>query len=170
MDILILSIFAIVVALSLIEDYMPAWQKILVLITIGIAMIFISAFKPMSTADAENYEFNFYNNDNFLIEMTTEPTFLYLSRLYLSFGFGITAMFLTYALISVPLKLTLLWKLTPYVFTSLIVYVGIYYPMHDVVQIRCGAAIAFLLWAMIPLNKRQYFKATVLLVVATLFH
>jgi hypothetical protein len=79
-------------------------------------------------------------------------------------------MFFTYALISIPLKLTLLWKLTPYVFTSLIVYAGIYYPMHDVVQIRCGAAIAFLLWAMIPLVKRQYFKAGILLAVATLFH
>lgn len=170
MDILILSIFAIVVVLSFMEDDMPAWQRMLILITIGIAMIFISTFKPMTTADAANYETYFYNNDDILVEISTEPTFVYMSRLYMSLGYGVTAIFLTYALIAIPLKLTLLRKMTPFVFTAMIVYVGVYYPMHDVVQIRCGAATAFLLWAIIPLAKRQYFKALVLMIVATLFH
>lgn len=170
MDTLILSIFAIVFVLSLIEDYTPKWQKILILIIIGIALICISTFKPMTTADAENYENYFYNNDALLVQIITEPTFTYLSRFYLSIGFEITALFLTYALIAITLKLTILWKMTPFVFTSMIVYLGIYYPMHDVVQIRCGAATAFLLWAIIPLAKRQYLMATILLIAATLFH
>lgn len=170
MDILILSIFAIVVVLSFIEDYIPAWQKILILFTLGIAMICISTFKPMSTADAGNYEILFYNNDDALVEISTEPTYIHLSRLYLSLGYSLTAIFLTYALIAIPLKLALLWKLTPFVFTAMIVYVGVYYPMHDVVQIRCGVATAFLLWAMIPLQKKHYLKAAALLAVATLFH
>ena len=170
MDILILSIFAIVVVLSFIEDYIPAWQKIIILITIGIALVCISVFKPMSTADANNYETYFYLYDDTIVEMSVEPSYRYLSRFYLSFGFGITAIFLTYALIAIPLKLALLWKLTPFVFTSMIVYVGIYYPLHDAVQIRCGAATAFLLLAMVPLEKRQYFKALALMIVAALFH
>lgn len=170
MDILILSIFAIVVVLSFMEDYMPAWQKIIILATIGIALICISTFKPMTTADASNYEYYFYNTDDIFIEVSTEPTFIYMSRYYLSLGFGITAIFLTYALLAIPLKLTLLWKLTPFAFTSMIVYVGVYFPMHDVVQIRCGVAVAFLLLAMIPLAKRQYLIAMALLIVATLFH
>lgn len=170
MDVLILSIFAIVVVLSFIEDYLPTWQKIVILISIGIALICISAFKPITTADAANYENYFYNNDDFLIEAATEPTFIYMSRLYMSLGYGITAIFLTYAILAIPLKLTLLWKLTPFAFTAMIVYVGIYYPMHDAVQIRCGVATAFLLWAIIPLAKRQYLIAMVLLIVATLFH
>jgi len=170
MDVLILSIFAIVVVLAFIEDFIPAWQKILILIPIGIALICISAFKPMSTADAMNYENYFYNNDNYIIEIATEPTFIYMSRLYMSLGYGITAVFLTYALIAIPMKLALLWKMSPFVFTSMIVYVGMYYPMHDAVQIRCGVAVAFVLWALIPLAKRQYFKAYALLIIATLFH
>lgn len=170
MDLLILSIFAIVVILSFIEDYLPAWQKIFILSSIGIALICISTFKPMTTADAENYENYFYNNDVLFIQIITEPTFQYLSRFYLSLGLEITAIFLTYALIAIPMKLTLLWKMTPFVFTSMIVYIGIYYPMHDVVQIRCGVATAFLLWSIIPLAKRQYFLATTLFVIAILFH
>lgn len=170
MDILILSIFAIVVVFSLIEDYMPAWQKILILTTIGIALICISTFKPLTTADASNYESNFYNNDNIIVEAITEPTYLYLSRLYLTLGFGITAIFLTYALFAIPLKLTMLWKMTPFAFTAMVVYIGIYYPMHDVVQIRCGVATAFLLWAIVPLAQRQYFRTLILFIVAMLFH
>ena len=170
MDILILSIFAIVVAMSFAEDYLPSWEKMLVLFMIGIALICISAFKPMTTADAESYEYNYYNNENFIVEITTEPTFIYLSRFYISQGLGIFFIFLTYALIAIPVKLIALWKASPYVFTAMIVYMGVYYPLHDVVQIRCGVASSFLLMSIIPLAKRQYYKATFLTIIAALFH
>ena len=170
MDILILSIFAIVVVLSFLEDYMPAWHKVILLFSICIALICIATFKPMTTADAGSYERYFYFNDSILIEAMTEPTYIYLSRLFLYFGFGVTAIFFTYALIAIPLKLTLLWKLTPFVFTAMIVYMGIYYPMQDVVQIRSGVAAAFLLWSMIPLQEGRYLQAIVLFLIATLFH
>ena len=170
MDILILSIFAIVVALSFIEDYMPSWQKVFALMAIGIAMICIATFKPMTTADATTYEYYFYFNDDDLIELATEPTYIYLSRLVLAFGGEVVVMFFIYALLAIPLKLAALWKCTPYIFTAMIVYIGIYYPLHDVVQIRCGVATAFLLCALIPLAKKQYLMATGLTLVATLFH
>ncbi len=170
MDILILSIFAIVTGLSFLEDHMSAWQKLILLFSICIALICIATFKPMTTADAANYEKYFYFYDNIIIETMTEPTYIYLSRLYISLGFGVIAIFLTYALIAIPTKLTLLWHLTPFVFTSMMVYVGIYYPMHDVVQIRCGVAVAFLLWSMIPLQEGRYLWAAALFLTATLFH
>ena len=170
MNILILSIFAIVVVLAFLEDYMPSWQKLLFLIGIGIAMICIATFKPMTTADAGTYEYYFYYNDDELIELATEPTYIHLSRLVLAMGGEVIVMFFIYSVLSIPLKLIALWKCTPYIFTAMIVYVGIYYPMHDVVQIRCGVATAFLLWAMIPLAKKQYWRAAGLMIVAALFH
>lgn len=170
MNILILSIFAIVVALAFLEDYMPSWQKLLILFAIGITLICISTFKPMTTADAGTYEYYFYYNDDDIIELATEPTYIHLSRLVLSMGGEVIVMFFIYAMLAIPLKLTVLWKCTPHVFTAMVVYIGIYYPMHDVVQIRCGVATAFLLWALIPLAKKEYLKATGLMIVATLFH
>ena len=170
MDILILSIFAIVVILSFVEDYMPSWQKILILIGICICLVCISGLKPLTTTDARTYEYYYYFNYNPIIEIATEPTYIYMSRFFLSFGFGVSAIFIAYAIIAIPMKLITLWKTTPYVFTAMIVYIGIYYPLHDVVQIRCGVAVAFLLWAMVPLAKRQYFSATLLTICAILFH
>ena len=170
MDILILSLFAVVVVLAFLEDYMPSWQKIMALVAFAIAMICIATFKPMTTADAGTYEYYFYFNDDELIELATEPTYIYLSRLVLALGGEVVVIFFIYAMLSIPLKLAVLWKCTPYVFTAMIVYLGIYYPLHDVVQIRCGVATAFLLWALIPLAKRQYLMATGLMLVATIFH
>ena len=116
MNVLILSIFAFVVVLSFLEDYMPSWQKQLILVGIGIALIAIATFKPMSTADAESYEYYFYYNDDETIETYTEPTYVWLSRLVMSFGGEVIWMFFIYAMIAIPLKLTALWKTTPFVF------------------------------------------------------
>lgn len=170
MNILILSVFALVVVLSFLEDYMPSWQKILSLLVIGIALICLSTFKPMTTTDAATYEYYFFYNDDLIVEVATEPTFIYLSRMILSCGGGVVVIFFIYAILAIPLKLIAFWKTTPYIFTALIVYVGIYYPLHDVIQIRCGVANAFLLWAMVSLAKRKYLIATGLTIVATLFH
>jgi hypothetical protein len=170
MNVLLLSLFTIVVVLAFMEDYMLSWQKILVLVTLGIAMICIATFKPMTTADAGTYEYYFYFNDDDIIELATEPTYIHLSRLVLSMGGEVIVMFFIYAALAIPLKLAALWKCTPYIFTAMIVYIGIYYPMHDVVQIRCGVATAFLLWALVPLAQKQYLKATGLMLVATSFH
>lgn len=170
MNILILSIFAIVVVLAFLEDYMQSWQKLLFLIGIGIALICIATFKPMTTTDAEIYEYYFYYNDDELVELVTEPTYIQLSRLVMAMGGEVIVIFFIFSMISIPIKLFALWKCTPYIFTAMIVYVGIYFPMHDVVQIRCGVATAFLLLALIPLAKRQYWQATGLMLVATLFH
>lgn len=170
MDILILSIFTIVVILSFMEDYMQSWQKMLVLLTIGIALVCIAAFKPMSTTDATTYEYYYLCNDDIIVELATEPTYIYLSRFLMALGCEVVVLFFIYAIMTIPLKLYALYKLTPYVFTAMIVYVGIYYPLQDVVQIRCGAATAFLLLSLISLAKRNYFSAFSLTIVATLFH
>jgi len=170
MNIIILSIFAIVVVLSFLEDYMSTWQKALILPVLCIALICVSTFKPMTTADAGTYEYYFFFNDNEIVELATEPSYIYLSRIVISMGWEVVAIFFIYALLAIPLKLYALWKLTPFVFTAMIVYIGIYYPVHDVVQIRCGAATAFLLWALIPLVKKQYVKAVGLWLIAIVFH
>ena len=170
MDIIILSLFTIVVVLSFLEDNMPSWQKALILIILSIIMVCIATFKPMTTADASTYEYYFYYNDDEIIELATEPTYIYLSRLVLAFGGEIIVIFFIYAILAIPLKIVTFWKATPYIFTALIVYLGIYYPRQDVVAIRCGVAAAFLLWAMVTLAKKQYLMAIGLTFVATMFH
>lgn len=171
MHLIIIIIFFITAFFAFIEDRLKSSQKILILILYVIFMIIVASTKSVEhTADASAYENMFYNNDNSLVEIATEPTFIYISRLVLLFGGTISLIFFLYAIISIPLKIKAFNKLTPYIFTSLLIYIPVYYELHDLIQIRAGAAVAFLVSSIIPITQKKYIIATLLICIGALFH
>lgn len=168
---IIAIIFAATVLLAFIEDYLKEMQKIAILAVYAIVFIVMATTKSVEhTADATDYESMFLNNDDFITEIATEPTFIYLSRLVLMLGGTIGIMFFIYAIIYVPIKMTVLYRLTPYVFTALLIYVPVYFELHDMIQIRASAAAAFLLASLLPLSRKHYAIAALLMFCAILFH
>ena len=168
---LISGLFAVTVVMAFLEDYLKEIHKIVILAVLAILMVLLATTKSIDhTADGTIYEHIFYNNDEILTQLTTEPTFLWLSRLVLALGGGLIWMFLIYALIAIPPKLKALYGMTPYIFTALIIYIPIYYELHDLIQIRAAAACAFLLLALNPLSNKRYWTATLLMIIAILFH
>lgn len=168
---LILGLFAVTVVMAFLEDYLKEIHKIVILAVLATLMVLLATTKSIDhTADGTIYEHIFYNNDEILTQLTTEPTFLWLSRLVLALGGGLIWMFLIYALIAIPTKLKALYGMTPYIFTALIIYIPIYYELHDLIQIRAAAACAFLLLALNPLSNKRYWTATLLMIIAILFH
>ena len=171
MHLLISGLFAVTVVMAFLEDYLKEIHKIVILAVLAILMVLLATTKSIDhTADGTIYEHIFYNNDEILTQLTTEPTFLWLSRLVLALGGGLIWMFLIYALIAIPTKLKALYAMTPYIFTALIIYIPIYYELHDLIQIRAAAACAFLLLALNPLSNKRYWTATLLMIIAILFH
>ena len=168
---LISGLFAVTVVMAFLEDYLKEIHKIVILAVLATLMVLLATTKSIDhTADGTIYEHIFYNNDEILTQLTTEPTFLWLSRLVLALGGGLIWMFLIYALIAIPTKLKALYGMTPYIFTALIIYIPIYYELHDLIQIRAAAACAFLLLALNPLSNKRYWRATLLMIIAILFH
>lgn len=168
---LISGLFAVTVVMAFLEDYLKEIHKIVILAVLATLMVLLATTKSIDhTADGTIYEHIFYNNDEILTQLTTEPTFLWLSRLVLALGGGLIWMFLIYALIAIPTKLKALYGMTPYIFTALIIYIPIYYELHDLIQIRAAAACAFLLLALNPLSNKQYWTSTLLMIIAILFH
>lgn len=168
---LISGLFAVTVVMAFLEDYLKEIHKIVILAVLATLMVLLATTKSIDhTADGTIYEHIFYNNDEILTQLTTEPTFLWLSRLVLALGGGLIWMFLFYALIAIPTKLKALYGMTPYIFTALIIYIPIYYELHDLIQIRAAAACAFLLLALNPLSNKRYWTATLLMIIAILFH
>jgi hypothetical protein len=164
-------LFAVTVVMAFLEDYLKEIHKIVILAVLATLMVLLATTKSIDhTADGTIYEHIFYNNDEILTQLTTEPTFLWLSRLVLALGGGLIWMFLIYALIAIPTKLKALYGMTPYIFTALIIYIPIYYELHDLIQIRAAAACAFLLLALNPLSNKRYWTATLLMIIAILFH
>lgn len=171
MHLLISGLFAVTVVMAFLEDYLKEIHKIVILAVLATLMVLLATTKSIDhTADGTIYEHIFYNNDEILTQLTTEPTFLWLSRLVLALGGGLIWMFLIYALIAIPTKLKALYGMTPYIFTALIIYIPIYYELHDLIQIRAAAACAFLLLALNPLSNKRYWIATLLMIIAILFH
>ena len=171
MQLIISVLFIITVFLAFLEDHMKEVHKISILAAYAFFMVLIATTKSIEhNADGYTYEMLFYNNDNILVELATEPTYLYLSRIVLACGGTIVVMFFIYAMISIPAKLRALYAMTPYIFTALIIYIPVYYELHDLVQIRAAAAATFLLSAILYISRKRYWVATALLIVGFLFH
>lgn len=171
MNLFLFFLFIIVVFLAFTEDYITEKTKTYCFWFLTSIMVIAATAKDItSVADAETYEHLFYNNDNELITIGTEPTFIYLSRLVLVLGGNITFIFFIYALISIPLKMQLFKKMSPFFFTSLIIYIPVYYELHDLVQIRAAAAGAFLLLSVKMCADKKYIYLALTYIMAILFH
>lgn len=164
-------LFFIVVVLAFVEDYIDPKYKTLILGALCVGMILIAATKDIeNTTDCDSYEEIFLNNDDELLEIATEPTYIYLSRAMIALGISFPIVFLIYALISVPPKMLSMHKLTPYSFTALMIFIPVYYELQDLVQIRAAAAAAFGMMAIKPIGERRYWRAFGLCICAILFH
>lgn len=171
MYIFLFVLFLVVAFLSFLEDSINERNRWCILAVMIPFMIFAATFKDVSVvADSEAYESMFYDNDNPLVEIATEPTYVYLSRLVLMFNGGIACMFFVYAMISIPTKMWAIGKMTPYFFSALVIYIPVYYELHDLVQIRAAAAGAMLMLTIynyVVGNKKNMLLS---FVVAILFH
>ncbi len=164
-------IFLSSLVFSFMEDSLTSNQKKVILACFAFFMILVTATKDKQhIADAVVYEDMFYNYDTPLVKISTEPTFVFISKVVITLGGTIVSVFLIYALLSIPLKLYVFSKATPYVLTSLVIYIPTYYELHDMIQIRAAVAGAFAIASILPLSKKNYLGALLLMVVGILFH
>jgi hypothetical protein len=100
-----------------------------------------------------------------------EPGFNGLVALLAEFGTDTTRLLLiTIAIFSIPLKLYAIFRLSNYSLIPIFAYVAIYYPLHDLTQIRTGIAAVFFLWSVRDLLHRKHLRYAVKILAATLFH
>ena len=171
MHLIIAVFFAITVIIAFLEDYLKELQKIVILAVYAVFMILLATTKDVDhTADGPIYDQIFYNNDDLLTELTTEPTYLYISRMILAMDGTLTALLFIYAVITIPAKLRAFYFMTPYIFTALIIYIPMYFELHDLIQIRAAAASTFILTSLLPLLNKKYWTAGLLMVIAIFFH
>lgn len=171
MNTLLVILFFIVVVLAFFEDYLEDRHKLYALLSLAAVMVVICATKEVGVdPDSEIYEDIFLNNDDLLYVLSTEPSYIYISRMVLAVGGTVSVMFLIYSLISVPTKLFAIRKLTPFCFLALALYIPVYYELHDLIQIRAAAATAMLLIAIPSLHERRWRIGVPLMLVATVIH
>lgn len=141
-------LFITCASLSFVEDRLTDRDKKIIYMLLGIVMILIAGLREVgSTPDTETYEEMFYSKEDSMILLVTEPSFRQISAFLHSLSLGVNALFLVYAIISIPIHLTALWRISRIPFLTLTIYISYYYMMHDMVQMRCGVAAGLFLWA-----------------------
>lgn len=153
-------LFIACMALSFYEERLLQRDKVIIYMLLGVVMIFIAGLREAGvTPDSEAYEGMYYSGGKSITDKLTEPSFIIIRDILQSFNLGINALFFVYAIISIPLRMTAIWKISNMPLLTLSLYISYYYQLHDVVQIRCAVASAlFLLALYYRLEQKNYYS------------
>lgn len=150
---MLILILIVILALSIISLYSERLTKsyhVYILCGTIIVFLLLCMNRPGSyDSDYLNYEKYFYSFNSLKTKLSVEPTFLWLSEKVYFAGGTLRIVIYIYALISIPLKLYALRKLTTetiYILT-VIVFASNYFMLHDCEQMRIAAALAFGMYA-----------------------
>ena len=170
MVIAILSILLICIAFSFYEEKMEQKDVLAIIGVIGIAMIFIAGTRsPYDTPDSDNYETNYYNVNN-TDDDYREPSFVYISYYLNMMGLSVSALFFAYALLSIPIRLAAICKLSNLPILTLGIYISYFYQLHDLMQIRCAVASALFLFAIYYRAEAKWWKSVLCILIGSVFH
>lgn len=171
MTLALLIIVTLVVAfLAIVEEEERAFYKPYVYWSVAIVLILCATIRdPGFDRDSLNYEYRFLHpyDDRAMVK---EPTFVGIVEFIRLFSDDVHVLFFCYALLGVSLKFLAFRKLTPLYFLPLAIYMGNYYVLHELTQIRAGVASAFFLLAIPPLAQGKRWVAFFLMAAAAMFH
>ena len=172
MLIAIFFIFLLCVSFSFFEENLRKRDKLLLIAFVGLIMILIAGTRSvLDTPDSEMYELNFNEASSLdASDSLQEPSFTYISYYINLLGLGINGLFFVYALLSIPLRIGAIWKLSKLPILTLSIYISFYYQLHDLVQIRCAVASALFMFAVYYKAESQKWKALLCIFVGAFFH
>lgn len=158
-------------SLSFFEERISDRDKKILYVIFGLAMIMIAGMREVgSTPDTIAYEKMLYVKDGDIMKMLREPSFDLIADFVNSMSLGVNGLFFIYAILSIPIHLTALWKLSKMPFLTLSLYISYFYMMHEMVQIRCGVASGLFLWAIYFYVERKKTYALLCILAGGFFH
>lgn len=163
-------LFTVCMVSSFFDERLRQRDKAVLYALFGVAMVLIAGLRTVGSApDSIEYETMYYGKDA-IIAAVTEPSFNMISSFLRSFSFGVNALFLTYAFISVAIHLPILWKLSRLPLVTLTIYISYYFMMQEMVQIRAGVAAGLILWAIYFRVEKKQWAALGCIALGAFFH
>ena len=137
---------------------------------IGITMIIVAGSRGVyDTPDSDNYEIMYYSI-NSLDDTIREPSLVYIAYYLNTLGFGVNALFFTYAFLSIPLRLGAICKLSKLPILTLSIYISYFYQLHDLMQIRCAVASSLFLFALYFRAEKRLWMTVLFILIGFFFH
>lgn len=144
-------------------------MKSVVLLSLFALCLVLANRDPALFADGENYA-EYVDLVLAGADVNAEPSFRWIVDLVDAFGMGLSGVFFVYLTLGFFLKCLYFFRAMPgYGFVSLIYFTS-YFVLHDLVQIRVGAALGLALWAVHHLGERKLWLASLLWFAAFLLH
>lgn len=170
MLLLFISLLMFAIFSSFIEERLGKGKWYLY-ITFCIVMILIAGLKPIGMdPDSEVYEEHFNDIDNPYLVLFVEFSYITISQLLKSIVDDVHIVFLFYAILAVSLKFYAIRKISPFLFLSLVIYIGNFYLLQDMIQIRGSVASGLFLLSIKPFGDGKKWLGLLLLLLALFFH
>lgn len=164
-------LFSLFFLFSLIAFFPPKenLNRICIFFFLGFILIVVAGFR----SEEGNPDYVVYKQlyeDARTGEAIVELSYVCISNIVQVTFDNVLFLFLVYAVIGVSLKLTAIKQLADLWFLSLVVYVGNFFILHEVIQIRVGVASGFLLLCIKPIYDRNLKRFLFLVLLAVFFH
>lgn len=168
----ILLLMLLMILLSFIVEGLEPYRRH---IAIGTALVLclLSATRPAGVdPDFPIYQGYLATLDSPFTQVLVEPSFRAIGSLALTLGFGIRMVVVIYALIAIPVKVCMYYKMGGYpaFFLIIALYLGNFYQLHDCTQIRAGAAVAMAMVSLWYRGEGRWGMHVLFLLLGILFH
>lgn len=153
--------------------------KLIIYIAFSSFLIALPAFRSIGTDnDSGSYEEIFLSGNKYSLtevlegkyEGNTERGYMLLNKVILMVGGDINTLLFIVALLTGVLNYTLIYKVSKFPFTALLIYLSFFYLYRDFTQIRYGLSCAFAYWTVYFFLKRKYYACIFSFIIALLFH
>lgn len=165
---IIFFIFGLVLFVSLFPMKFSLVQKIL-MILLGIILILVAGFREDDVTNDYKVYLSFWTQRD--LEGEVELSFIWLRDILRhQLLLPPVYLFLTFATLGVGTKIYAINKLSIYPFLALLIYVGHYYILHELTQIRIGVSAGFFLIAIYYKIEKKIYHTLLFLILAFFFH
>lgn len=166
----IVALFILVCGLSFLEKYMGKY-KLIVYLAIGLILILLAGLREVGIdPDSENYEEAYHHYYSNSIFEGVEYSFILISTILNYFSSDVHLLFLFYAFLGVGLKFISFRKYSELWFLPVLVYIGYYYELHEMTQIRTGILSGIFLLSIKYLAEEKRIHYVLLILIGAFFH
>lgn len=120
--------------------------------------------------DYDEYVKMYDNYQEKFVRLYSEPTFFLLATLLNKMSLSVLSIFAVYGFLGLWTKVSLIKKISPYYYLSLAAYLSYEFINQEMIAIRAGVAIGFLLYSIYFIHQKRRGMYFLCIICATLFH